>query len=135
LIARSPGDLRALAIKSTKGQQSSVALVPQGSKNAGSMDFEVRRAISADHPCLPGHFPGSPIVPGMVILDEVAAALSEWRGGSKLTGVPAVKFLAPLLPEQPFTISLQERDGGEVHFFCRSEGRLMAEGRLTCDPA
>ncbi len=27
--------------------------------------------IPADHPSLPGHFPGRPIVPAVVILDEV----------------------------------------------------------------
>jgi 3-hydroxyacyl-[acyl-carrier-protein] dehydratase len=40
------------------------------------MNFEGRRTISADHPSLPGHFPGTPIVPGVVILDEILAALT-----------------------------------------------------------
>ena len=39
------------------------------------MTLEVRRVISADHPSLPGHFPGMALVPGVVILDEVLAAL------------------------------------------------------------
>ena len=29
--------------------------------------------IAADHPCLPGHFPGQPVVPGVVVLDRVLA--------------------------------------------------------------
>src|SRR5437879_10590804 len=41
------------------------------------MSFEISRAIRADHPSLAGHFPGTPIVPGVVILDEVAAALAR----------------------------------------------------------
>src|SRR6266702_7902328 len=71
-----------------------------------TMTFEVRRIISADHPSLPGHFPGAPLVPGVVILDEVLAALAEWREGCQLIVIRAVKFLVPLKPEQPFTICL-----------------------------
>jgi 3-hydroxyacyl-[acyl-carrier-protein] dehydratase len=68
------------------------------------MSFEICRAIRADHPSLAGHFPGASIVPGVVILDEVAAALAEWRKDCQLTGIRAVKFVLPLKPEQPFTI-------------------------------
>jgi len=96
------------------------------------MNFEGRRTISADHPSLPGHFPGTPIVPGVVLLDEILAALTEWRGGSHVTAIRAVKFLAPLKPQQPFTICLSAgQDGeGEVDFSCRVDDRVIVEGRL-----
>ena len=73
------------------------------------MTFEAIRLIRADHPSLPGHFPGAPLVPGVVILDEVIAALAEWQQNSQLSGIRMVKFLAPLQPEQTFTISLSLR--------------------------
>ncbi len=97
------------------------------------MSFEVLRLIHADHPSLPGHFPGAPLVPGVVILDEVVAALCEWRQDSQLSGIRSVKFLAPLKPEQPFTISLfgTSEDAGEVSFCCRAEERVIVEGRLA----
>jgi 3-hydroxymyristoyl/3-hydroxydecanoyl-(acyl carrier protein) dehydratase len=96
------------------------------------MIFEVSRAIRADHPSLPGHFPGTPVVPGVVILDEILAALLEWRQGFHLTGVRTVKFLVPLKPEQPFTIyfSTEDDDAGEVNFSCRIEDQMIVEGRL-----
>ena len=96
------------------------------------MTFEVCRVIRADHPSLPGHFPGAPLVPGVIILDEVLGALIEWREDSQLTGIRTVKFLAPLKPEQPFTISLSAKNerAGEVHFCCRAEDRVIVEGRL-----
>ena len=96
------------------------------------MNFEICRTISADHPSLPGHFPGAPIVPGVVVLDEILAALAEWREDSRLTAIRAVKFLIPLKPEQPFTISLSAiKDAeGEVDVCCRVEGRVIVEGRL-----
>ncbi len=97
------------------------------------MSFEVLRLIHADHPSLPGHFPGAPLVPGVVILDEVVAALDEWRQDSQLRAIQNVKFLAPLKPEQLFTISLfaTSKDAGEVSFCCRAEERVIVEGRLA----
>jgi 3-hydroxyacyl-[acyl-carrier-protein] dehydratase len=97
------------------------------------MTFEVLRLIRADHPSLPGHFPGAPLVPGVVILDEVVAALAEWQENSQLSGIRNVKFLAPLKPEQSFTISLSvtDKNAGEVNFCCRAEERVIVEGRLA----
>jgi 3-hydroxymyristoyl/3-hydroxydecanoyl-(acyl carrier protein) dehydratase len=99
------------------------------------MSFEVQRAISARHPSLPGHFPGNPIVPGVVILDEVVTALGQWRDGYRLTRISAVKFLAPLKPEQPFTIVLSALDPceGRFDFFCRTGDRIVVQGRLEAD--
>ena len=96
------------------------------------MTFEAIRLIHADHPSLPGHFPGAPLVPGVVILDEVIAALAEWRQNSQLNGIRMVKFLAPLQPEQAFTIflSLRNERGAEVNFCCRTEDRVIVEGQL-----
>ncbi len=62
--------------------------------------------IGADHPALPGHFPGRPIVPGVVLLDRVAAALQRWRGQT-IGGLPQVKFLAPLLPGETAELHLE----------------------------
>ena len=97
------------------------------------MTFEVLRLIRADHPSLPGHFPGAPLVPGVVILDEVVAALTEWRQNSEISAIQSVKFLAPLKPEQPFTILLSatNENTGEVRFWCRAEERVIVEGRLA----
>ena len=96
------------------------------------MNFEVRRVISADHPSLHGHFLGAPVVPGVVILDEILAALREWRQNCHVTIISAVKFLVPLKPEQPFTICLftvQDIEN-ELEFHCRVEDRIIVEGRL-----
>jgi 3-hydroxyacyl-[acyl-carrier-protein] dehydratase len=96
------------------------------------MNFEVRRTIGADHPSLPGHFPEAPIVPGVVILDEVLAALTEWREDSHPTSISVVKFLLPLKPDQPFTICLvaNKHPEGDIAFRCHVEDRVIVEGRL-----
>ena len=96
------------------------------------MNFETCRIIPANHPSLDGHFPGLPIVPGVVILDEVAAALAEWQKDCQLLGMRVVKFVQPLKPARPFTISLAAISGTkkEIDFSCRVEGRVFVEGRL-----
>jgi len=96
------------------------------------MTFEAIRIIHANHPSLPGHFPGAPLVPGVVILDEVIATLIEWRQESQLTGIRLVKFLAPLQPEQVFTISFSAKNerAAEINFCCRARDRVIVEGRL-----
>src|SRR5919201_5263818 len=95
------------------------------------MNFEICRTIGADHPCLPGHFPGAPIVPGVVILDQILDALTKWREGCQLTTIHVVKFLVPLKPAQAFTIGLSVgKSVDEIDFCCRVEDRLILEGRL-----
>ena len=96
------------------------------------MTFEVRRSITADHPSLPGHFPNAPLVPGVVILDEVRAALHDWQKEYELAAIRTVKFLQPLKPEQQFTIWLSANNdhSSEVDFCCCIEGRVIAEGQL-----
>jgi 3-hydroxymyristoyl/3-hydroxydecanoyl-(acyl carrier protein) dehydratase len=96
------------------------------------MTFEVCRAIAADHPSLPGHFPDAPLVPGVLILDEVLDALGDWRKDYRLAAIRTVKFLRPLGPEQPFTIRFSaDNDGArEVHFCCCVKRSVIVEGRL-----
>jgi 3-hydroxyacyl-[acyl-carrier-protein] dehydratase len=96
------------------------------------MTFEARRAITADHPSLPGHFPDAPLVPGVLILDEVLAALRDGQKDCQLTAIRTVKFLRPLKPEQPFTICLSTNndDVTGINFCCRIEGCVIVEGQL-----
>ncbi|RZZ80899.1 hypothetical protein [Pseudoxanthomonas winnipegensis] len=64
-------------------------------------------AVASDHPALPGHFPGQPIVPGVVLLDHVLEAIAAAHG--PLPGalrLPQVKFVQPLLPDQTARVEL-----------------------------
>jgi 3-hydroxyacyl-[acyl-carrier-protein] dehydratase len=95
------------------------------------MTFETSCIIPADHPSLAGHFPGWPIVPGVVVLDEVVCALSQWRKDARLTGIVFVKFLAPIQPGQSFSIAFDPPESGnQIDFCCRVDRRVVVEGRL-----
>jgi len=95
------------------------------------MDFTRARVINADHPSLAGHFPGEPVVPGVVILDEVLQAVRLWQGTCRLVALPTVKFLFPLRPDQTFTIRLFGSDKtNRFKFECVLSDRLIVQGQL-----
>ena len=94
------------------------------------MTTESRRVISGDHPSLPHHFPGDPVVPGVVILGEVARIIGETRPGFWVSGIRRVKFIAPLRPGQVFTVRLSFPDAGATIFECLFEGGALARGHL-----
>lgn len=85
--------------------------------------------FSREHPCLPGHFPGNPIIPGTLILDRVIETLQQSLDGQEVREVISVKFLRPLLPEQAFTIAYQAK-GEEIRFDCKIDSNPLCSGRL-----
>ena len=89
--------------------------------------FEQALRIDASHPALPGHFPGHPLVPGVLLLEQVALALRVWRG-QRLVRVLEAKFVAPLLPDEAAMLHLTEADRSRVHFEIRRDGSLLARG-------
>jgi len=90
--------------------------------------------VPATHPALPGHFPGRPVVPGVLLLHGVLAAAEAWLGAPlAVAGLPAVKFLAPLLPEQDAELLL-ERKGNTLRFQAVHAGVLLAQGTLELAP-
>ncbi|TCW82206.1 beta-hydroxyacyl-ACP dehydratase [Burkholderia sp. SRS-46] len=92
--------------------------------------------IPADHPALPGHFPGQPIVPGVVLLDHaitaIGAALNRplhaWRLGS-------AKFPSPAAPGEPLDLAFDAAASGAIRFTVRAGRRDVATGVLSAPPA
>jgi 3-hydroxymyristoyl/3-hydroxydecanoyl-(acyl carrier protein) dehydratase len=97
------------------------------------MTFEVSRTIANSHPALAGHFPGNPIVPGVLILDEVVQAARQWWGIFRLKKVVSVKFDSPLEPGVAFTIALQEAGPSHISFECLLDGSRLASGRIEVE--
>ncbi len=83
--------------------------------------------VAADHPSLPGHFPGRPIVPGVVLLDEVGALLLALAPGHRIAGWPRVKFTTPVRPGQVVNVHASV-DGPRASFTGDVEGRSVLAG-------
>ena len=91
--------------------------------------------ISHDHPSLAGHFPGYPVVPGVVLLSEVLDTLRRGSAASLVVkGLPTVKFSSPLRPDEAVIIRVDEEGAGQATFSCRVEARLVASGTIEFMP-
>ncbi|MBB1059893.1 hypothetical protein [Marilutibacter spongiae] len=98
-------------------------------------------SVPPDHPCLPGHFPGHPLVPGVLILDHVVEA-AEAAGAPVDTAWawPQLKFLQPLLPGEQARIELERLDDGPAaagrwRFRVHRGDALLASGELRAGRA
>jgi 3-hydroxyacyl-[acyl-carrier-protein] dehydratase len=87
--------------------------------------------VAADHPAFAGHFPGTPILPGVVLLDEALQAIAGAIGDSPgMCQMNAVKFLSPVRPGQPLTVAFERLDNGAIRFDISSDERRVATGSL-----
>jgi 3-hydroxyacyl-[acyl-carrier-protein] dehydratase len=78
---------------------------------------EVRFAV--DHPTAAGHFPGNPIIPGAVLLDEVVEAIAATSDPADIVMIRSVKFHRPVRPGELVNIRWEVRDDGQIGFECR----------------
>lgn len=88
-------------------------------------------SLPADHPALPGHFPGRPIVPGVLLLDAVMQAIAE-RDGAAPTQLLHAKFTAPVGPGEAVALTLGAPRSGRVAFSAHVGERLVAKGEFGC---
>jgi 3-hydroxymyristoyl/3-hydroxydecanoyl-(acyl carrier protein) dehydratase len=90
--------------------------------------------IAADHPAFAGHFPGLPIVPGVVLLDAalftIAAALQLQLDCCTLS---TVKFRSVARPGQALSLRFDSPSPapGKVRFAIESAGQTVAEGVVS----
>ena len=90
-----------------------------------------RLTVPADHPALPGHFPGRPVVPAVLILDAALHAVGADRPGARII---AAKFTTPLAPEQTLVLTSDIAASGVVSVSGRIGG-VPAFGARIRPPA
>jgi 3-hydroxymyristoyl/3-hydroxydecanoyl-(acyl carrier protein) dehydratase len=94
----------------------------------------VVRDVPADHPSFAGHFPGQPLLPGVLLLSEVmeAACADEALARRFADGasIQAAKFLSPVRPGARLSLALDWDDAG-LRFEVTQGGVATARGSFA----
>ncbi|MHB8747223.1 MAG: hypothetical protein ACYC7I_11995 [Gammaproteobacteria bacterium] len=88
--------------------------------------------VPNDHPAFAGHFPGTPILPGVVLLDTALRAIAA-ATGIALDGceISAVKFLSPARPGDALVMQHVISSSGAIRFDIVAGSRKIATGSLV----
>lgn len=86
-------------------------------------------AIAVDHPAFAGHFPGFPVVPGAVLLDEAMFVLHA-ATGIACNGVAWVKFLRPVHPGHALLVRHEVDANGGIRFEITCGAHKVVTGSL-----
>ncbi|RQO68822.1 beta-hydroxyacyl-ACP dehydratase [Aquitalea sp. FJL05] len=89
-------------------------------------------SIPTDHPAYAGHFPGRPILPGVVLLDQ-AQLVIEKACGVLLGGLSLAKFHSPVTPGEGLRIAYRQ-DAAMVVFTILHGERKVADGKFIITP-
>jgi 3-hydroxymyristoyl/3-hydroxydecanoyl-(acyl carrier protein) dehydratase len=95
------------------------------------MNSAMHWTVPLDHPVFAGHFPGTPIVPGVMLLDAVLHAIAASTGIALDTcELGAVKFLSPAKPGDELVIQHTLSAGGAIRFDVMAGTRKIASGSI-----
>jgi 3-hydroxyacyl-[acyl-carrier-protein] dehydratase len=99
------------------------------------------KSFSVEEPFFRGHFPGDPIVPGVILTEALAQAsgIAAGRAGIRrsfrLSAIRQMKFLRAVRPGETIRLKVEKRGeiGGLLQFSgaAEVEGATVAEGILV----
>lgn len=88
-------------------------------------------SVPLDHPALPGHFPGNPLVPGVMILDLLADDWRELSPDRPLRGIRKAKFQRMLAPGENLSVEWAEIRDDKVSFRAFVGDEILATGQFA----
>ena len=93
-------------------------------------------SLPAEHPAFDGHFPGHPILPGVVQVDwAVRLAETYLETASPSTRDLQVKFRRPMSPQATVSLDLRvNRVRNLLDFVYRHGEAIASNGRIRLDP-
>ncbi len=91
--------------------------------------------FTGNHPCGAGHFPGNPIIPGALLLDEVLSCIASDLGfDSCAWRVKSAKFPQSVRPGDTVYINYTLATNGEIRFECAVSDNKVMTGIASCHP-
>jgi 3-hydroxymyristoyl/3-hydroxydecanoyl-(acyl carrier protein) dehydratase len=88
--------------------------------------------VPLDHPAFAGHFPGTPILPGVVLLDMALQIIAAANGiALDLCEISSVKFLSPASPGDELLIQHSVSASGTIRFDIMAGMRKIASGSIA----
>ena len=88
--------------------------------------------VPPDHPAFAGHFPGNPILPGVVLLDVALQIIVNTSGiALDICEVSSVKFLSPAIPGDELVIRHVPSACGTIRFDIMAGMRKIASGSIA----
>lgn len=99
------------------------------------MNTALHWSIPHDHPAFAGHFPGTPILPGVVLLDKVLQAIAH-AGAIAVDHceIGSVKFLSPVRPGDELVLRHSVSASGTICFDIVAGMRKIASGSVLNRP-
>ena len=104
-----------------------------------------RKTFSVDEPMFRGHFPGDPIVPGVILTEAlaqtagIACATPATGGGLRLSAIKGMKFFGAVRPGQEIELTAKTVGGMSGLWQCEVcatvEGKKVAEGTVILSAA
>ncbi|HUJ09679.1 MAG TPA: 3-hydroxyacyl-ACP dehydratase FabZ family protein [Verrucomicrobiae bacterium] len=101
-----------------------------------------RKWLDPAAPFFADHFPGNPLMPGVLLIEcaaQAAGVLWQQPGAAFLAAVTQFRFIKPVLPDQTLEIEVMlAKDFGALSQFetvLRVGGEIVAQGRLTLSRA
>ena len=109
---------------------------------------ECATSFASDDPIFAGHFPGNPLVPGVILAEALAqtsgiVAASGYPDGSKplflLSAIRAMKFFRPVRPEERIILRAEKvgqmQDLMQFKVTASVTGALVADGQIVLNVA
>jgi len=88
--------------------------------------------IAPDHPAIPGHFPGAPVVPGALLLAEGLHRLELLAGAPiQCQRIESAKFFRSVAAGATVTATLTAADRGQANVEFSVDGTMVAQLTLT----
>ena len=125
-------------LESVIPHRNSMLLVDEATKTSENTS-EGKRYIRGDEWFLDGHFPGNPVVPGVILCEMMAQASAviiaevSARSIPYFTGIDKAKFKQKVLPGDTFEIKCELTRNRGVFYFITGKGYVNGKLAASAD--